>query len=455
MEINYSKNELSSFAKHIMYYLSLGIALNLFYLIITWLLSEQDLSKIYSNPFFSPYNGLFGWMLLGALVGLFRLNKKYTFSRKKWSRTFLFMVIFSVFITSFQIYYVHRIKKGWNGLTYTEKGLPKFHSFFLIEDKGHFKDLDADIRSFEKQKNSYEPGYYFYNPIDQYKGEFIDYDVITPRIMWILVVFIVFSLIELMRRYGPIGFYKNLGAYGNLWKYSFSSYNRKKLGLVLMGASINLIFLAFLPKINGYPRHIISVFLILGALVATIRYFLLISGNGEAITRDKIPKWFLLLLGVIVSSLLLAVFGMRIIYYLLVICCLSYLLVTKRLSPSIIKSIVLVFLIMDSDILMADDATWKEGSNLSSDPDGGRAIQQAKKAGDAGAMTASVAGLKEKLVSIDPNKGGKKEDKFEKGSGEGFENPFAKKPTETNDSEASDNQDSGSGIIIDEPLGED
>ncbi|MDO5971425.1 hypothetical protein Q4Q35_16585 [Flavivirga aquimarina] len=387
---------------------------------------------------------------------------------KRWGRSLLYIFIFGSFIASLQLYYVHRKSGGWNGLRGTEC-VHEYQSFFLIKNRQHFKYLDECLVQLKRQKdNSYQPKVYNYNYIEDYKGHLIDYDIITPKLVWGIIIFIIISIIEMLRRYGPVKIYKAGNRYLKFWQDGFSSYNKSQMELVLLGASVYLIILYALPKINGLPNSTLEIFVLLGILMLAFR--IVIRSAGKNLFANKsFKEWFFIFLGILIACALLLISGNRIFYILLVLSIVAYIYTSKLLDFKFFKATAVILLLFNFDNLFAlDDGTWSEGGleNMLNDTHGTDGTGQTVENGrEAGLITDTALEDDEDSVFIDPTDGDNttegQENDTETGEEENNDELDWDEEDNTNEEENEDmgendneNGDDDDRPIIDRPLGE-
>lgn len=366
MKINYSKRTMISIIRSIGYFALWGIAFELVLFLILWYLTKWDFKQLLINPYMAPFTGLKIWLIIGAIHGWLNRNKKpRAMTLKRWGRQFLYMLVFGSFVMSLQLYYVHRKNTGYYDLA-DASCLNKYQSFWLITDKIFYKNTDDCLRSLKQAERnaSGEPTYtyipFIYNHDGNYKGEFIDYDVITPRVLWILIAFIIITIIELFRRYGPMGLYKGIKNYGRYFQVNIIKMNRRYYEIIFFGALVNLVFLILLPKINGYPSRHLPLILFLAAGFYTLRVFFSKKLQTQK-SGKKIPDLFVFVIGIALSSLILTVLGLKALYYILFICLSIFLILFRKVSIAKVTPLILFFILLDPDFLFADDGTWTEG----------------------------------------------------------------------------------------------
>ncbi|MEZ4810890.1 MAG: hypothetical protein R2819_11085 [Allomuricauda sp.] len=411
MELNYNKSALHSILKTTLYYTLWGLVFNILLFVLVWILSKWEFLLVYHNPYLNPFRGIWFWVVLGVVVGWFRRNQKNKMTFKKWSRTFIYMFFFGALIMSLQLYYVNRKHGGWNGLTGPDC-VHKYQSLFLIKDRQHFINLDNCLVGQKMQKDpDYKPVNKTYTYLEDYRGKLIDYDVINPKLIWALIVFIMVGAIELLRRYGPIRVYKNIGAFVGYWKKGLSAFRQKQWELIFLGSMVNLLLLFLLPKINGLPNGKLPILFSLTILMVmfkgTIR-----KPKGNYFADSKNLQWFYFAVGVLVSSILLIISGNKIFYVLLVLSIGGYLYTSKLVNWSVARPVVILLLFLDVDSLFAmDDGTWPEGGLdiLLNDTHGAVSTEFAAELGGTAAAVTDLA-------QEDP------EEEEEKG---GYRNPFA------------------------------
>lgn len=389
MEINYSKKTVHSILRYIGYYLLWGLAFNLLVFVLVWYLSKWDFKQVYYNPYLSPYNGLLLWIVIGGIRGWYKRNRKNKMTVKKWASTFLYIAVFGAFMISLQIYYVHKKYPGWYDLPVDSTTcVKKFHSYWLVKDNEYFRRIDECLKSKRIGEGQTSAGIpYNSNNISAHKTKLIDYDVITPKVLWILIVFVVITFIKLAIRFGLINFYKGTMSFGNYWYNGISKINSKSFELILLGAVCTFVLLAFMPKINGFPSKQLPLVLGIASIVMSLRIYFFKTVKIDDHSSKGLPKWFLFITGITVSCVLLMVLGMKAMYYLLVLTGGGFLILQNRVPPAAVKSIIVILLVLDPDLLFADDGAWPEGQGFDSflnDPAGGVGVDAAKeKAGTA------------------------------------------------------------------------
>lgn len=393
MEFNYNKTALRSIAKNVIYYFLLGLAFNVLVFILIWVLSKWEFTRLYHNPFLRPFNGLWVWVIMGVVVGWFRRKNAKPLTIKRWVRSLLYVFVFGAFIASFQLHYVHRENGGWNGLRGTEC-VHKYQSYFLIKNRQHFISLDQCLAQLKTQKdNTYQAKSYHYNNVEDYKGQLIDYDIITPKLIWGLIIFIIISLIELLRRYGPVRMYKAGGKYLKFWQDGISNYNKNQFELILLGSSIYLIALYLLPKVNGLPNSKLQIFVLLGILMLAYR-IVIRKGRSNLFKSNNFKEWFFVLFGVLIACVLLLISANKIFYILLIFSVVAYIYTSKLLNFKFIKAIAIVVLLLNIENLFAiDDGTWTEGGleNMLNDSHGPESAGQAEELGGEAGVVVDTA----------------------------------------------------------------
>ncbi|NAY93106.1 hypothetical protein GTQ34_14400 [Muricauda sp. JGD-17] len=389
MEINYSKKTVHSILRYIGYYLLWGLAFNLLIFVLVWYLSKWDFKQVYYNPYLSPYNGLIVWILIGGIRGWYKRNRKRTMTLRKWASTFLYIAVFGAFMISLQIYYVHKKYPGWYDLPVDSTTcVKKFHSYWLVKDNEYFRRIDECLKTKKLNEGESSVGVaYRSNNISVHKTRLIDYDVITPKLLWILIVFSVITLIKLGGRFGLINFYKGTLSFSNYWYNGISKINFKSFELILLGAVSTIILLALMPKINGFPSKQLPLVLCIASIVLSLRLYFFKTVKIDDHSSKGLPKWFLFITGITVSCVLLMVMGMKAMYYLMVLTGGGFLLLQNRVPPAAVKSIIIVLFVLDPDFLFADDGAWPEGKGFDKfmdDTAGGVGVDGAKeKAGTA------------------------------------------------------------------------
>ena len=389
MQFNYNKSALRSITKHVIYYFLLGLAFNVLVFILIWILSKWEFTRLYHNPFLMPFNGLWVWVIIGAIVGWFNRKRKQPLNLIRWGRSLLYIVIFGAFVTSLQLYYVHREHGGWNGLRGTEC-VHKYQSYFLIKNRQHFISLDQCLVQLKAQKDSdYKPRAFNYNNVEDYKGRLIDYDIITPKLIWALIIFIIVSIIEMLRKYGPVKMYEAGGRYLKFWQKGMSTYNKDKLELILLGSSVYLIVLYLLPKVNGLPNGKLQIFVSLGILMLAYRVVIR-KEIKNLFTNSVFKEWFFIILGILITSILLLISANKIFYILLILSIITYIYASKLLNFKLLNVVLVLVLLLDFENLFAlDDGTWSEGGldTLLNDSHGSESLGQAEElAGNAGVI---------------------------------------------------------------------
>lgn len=351
MEITSSKSTVYSILKSVGYFLLWGVAFHLIIFLIIKISTGWTFKYLFAHPQLGPLNGLKIWFVAGLVYGFIHRMKKRSMGIKTWSRAFLYMILISAFISTLQLYYVHRKHTGWYDMAEPGKCMNKYHSFWLIQDHSYFAGIDQCLRSVNGVN---------YGTATNLGYEQLDYDQLTPRLQWILLAILLVTIIELFRRYGPIGFYKFIGSYGRYWRNGINKLNAKNTEMILAGAIGYMLILAFLPKIEGYPSSWLPLLVFVAALFLSFRLFIS-KRLANLPAAAGLPLWFLLITGITLSSLLLTILGIRSLYYLLAICFVIYLIVINKLPAAAVKTMLLLWLFFDADFLFADDGTWPSG----------------------------------------------------------------------------------------------
>ncbi|WP_303317611.1 hypothetical protein Q4Q34_16985 [Flavivirga abyssicola] len=391
MEFNYNKSTLNSILKNALYYFLWGLAFNVLVFIVIWILSKWKFMQVFQNPFLNPFKNIWFWIIMGAVIGWFKRKQNIKMTLKRWGRTFLYIFIFGAFITSLQLYYVHRKNGGWNGLTGPEC-VHKYQHYFLIKSKQHFANLDNCLIGKKAQKDpDYKASPYRYRHLEDFKGQLIDYDIINPKIIWGLIIFSLIIIIELFRKQGPIRTYKGISCYVNYWQEGFSAYKKAQLELVFLGASSILILLFLLPKINGLPNSKIPIFLAIAIAVVVLREVIK-KPNGTYFSSSKSLQLFYFMIGVLLSCILLIISAGKGFYLLILISIVGYLVISKLAVFPMVKVVILLMVLLDVDTMFGlDDGTWNEGTNILDDSDGDISVNQAEENGGAAALVADIA----------------------------------------------------------------
>ena len=360
----YSKQTAYSILRSLLYFLGWALVIKLIFFLVLWILAKQSWEYIWGHPLLNPLGGLKIWIAIALLYGLIRRNQK-PLRFATWGRYLLYIVLFSAFVATLQTYYVHRKNTGWYDMAKDGRCYDKFHSFWLINDKQYFINIDECVKEQMTQKKNLlgKPKYVYTNTgsnnISTYETTFVDYDVITPRLLWIMVAFIIFSIIEMLRRYGAIRLYKRLVSWGVFWREGLLASKPGAIKVMLAGATINLVWLAFMPRIEGYPSHWIPLLLLISAIIFSIRRFRI--GKIRSATSTELANWQYMLVGVTISSLLLVILGVSWLYYLLIICVAWYLVSVRKLPAPVAKIILFFLFVFHPDWLFADDGTWSTG----------------------------------------------------------------------------------------------
>ena len=413
MEFTYNKSGILNILKTILYYFLWGVSFNILLFLVTWISSKWEFLQLYHNPYLTPFRGLWFWIVLGFVVGWFKRSQKNRMTLKKWARNLLYIVFFGAFVMSLQLYYVHRKHGGWNGLRGGTECVHKYQSYFLIKDRQHFANLDACLVNQKRREDpDYNPTAKNYMYPEDRQGVLMDYDIINPRLIWGLIIFLVVGVIEILRRYGPIRFYKNFGAFLDYWQKGLSSFKNKQWELIFLGSLSNLLVLYLLPKINGLPNDKLPLFLSLAVLMLMFKGTIRRPG-GDYFSNTKNLQWFYFAIGLLLSNVLLILAASKVFYILLIISIGGYLYTSKIVSWSFVKPVVVLLLVLDADFLFAlDDGTWPEGTSILDDSHGPVSMDQSAENGSNGAAAATLA-----------QENGEEEEEEEEDTG-GFRNPF-------------------------------
>jgi hypothetical protein len=363
MENLYSRQTWYSILRSQLYFLGWALVIHGIFLVILLVFAKQDWNYIWGHPLLSPLKGIRLWMAVGLVHGILRRNKK-PLSPAAWGRCLLYMVFFTVFVSTLQIYYVHRKNTGWYDMATNERCYDRFHSFWLIQDESYFSRIDECLKAkMANEKNIFgNPKYVYTNTgtsnLSTYKTSLIDYDVFTPRFLWILIAFILISIIEMLRRYGAIDFSRRAVSWASSWKISFKGIRSAQVKIILTGLVLTLAIFIFFPRINGFPSQWVPGILLPAILVYSLRKY-----DFNSIIRgwQSFPGFPFIIIGMAIASLLLMILGTQVLYYLLVIGIVLLLWMHGKLQPANIKFLLLGLLAVHSGWVWADDGTWTTG----------------------------------------------------------------------------------------------